>query len=63
VPVPAGSAGSAVAASSAFAGPVTVTAATPVLDPVLDPVLAPASAEDEGSLAAEIGAFLPLGYP
>jgi hypothetical protein len=63
VPVPAGSAGSAVAASSAFAGPVTVTAATPVLDPVLDPVLAPASAEDEGSLPAEIGAFLPLGYP
>ena len=84
VPVPAGS---AVAASSAFAGPVTVTVATPVLapgsvlapvpgpalgagsaldpalDPVLDPVLAPASAEDEGSLPAEIGAFLPLGYP
>ena len=25
--------------------------------------LAPASAEDEGSLPAEIGAFLPLGYP
>jgi hypothetical protein len=26
-------------------------------------VLAPASAEDEGSLPAGIGAFLPLGYP
>jgi hypothetical protein len=60
------SAGSAVAASSAFAEPVTVSVtAAPVLGPgsVLAPVLAPASAEDEGSLRAEIGAFLPLGYP
>jgi hypothetical protein len=39
------------------------SALDPALDPVLDPVLAPASAEDEGSLPAEIGAFLPLGYP
>jgi hypothetical protein len=37
----------------------------PVLAPasVPAPVLAPASAEDEGSLPAGIGAFLPLGYP
>jgi len=52
VPLPAGT---AVAESSAFAGPVAVTATAPVL--------APASAGDEGSLPAEIGAFLPLGYP
>jgi hypothetical protein len=80
VPV-AASARSAVAASSAFAGPVTVPVPGPALDPgsVLAPLpgpalgagsalgpgsaLAPASAEDEGSLPAEIGAFLPLGYP
>ena len=73
VPVPAGTAvaggpagpavpiGTAVAASSAFAAPITVTAAAPT--PVPAPASVPAPAEDEGSLPAGIGAFLPLGYP
>jgi Glycosyltransferase family 87 len=47
--------GTAVAASSVFAGPVTVTT------PVAVPASSSASADD--SLSARVGAFLPLGYP
>jgi hypothetical protein len=81
VPVPVGTAvaggpagpavaiGTAVAASSAFAAPITVTAAAPasaaapVSASVAAPVSASAAASDEDSLPAGIGAFLPLGYP
>jgi hypothetical protein len=51
--------GTAVAASSAFAAPITGSAAAPVSVSAAAPV----SASDEGSLPAGIGAFLPLGYP
>jgi hypothetical protein len=44
-----------------MAVPASVPAPVPASVPA--PVLAPASAEDEGSLPAGIGAFLPLGYP
>jgi hypothetical protein len=57
-PVPiAVPAGTAVAASSAFAGPVTVTVTAPVAAAVA------ASASVDDSVSAGVGAFLPLGYP
>ena len=55
--------GTAVAASSAFAAPTPVLAPASVPAPASMPARASASAEDEGSLPAGIGAFLPLGYP
>jgi hypothetical protein len=67
-PVPiAVPAGTAVAARSAFAGPVTVTAPAAVLDSgpaAVPPALAvPAAASADDSVSAGVGAFLPLGYP
>jgi hypothetical protein len=91
VPVPVGTAvaggpagtavpiGTAMAARSAFAAPITVTAAASAVAPVSAAAAAPvsaaaaaaapvsaaaaAAASDEDSLPAGIGAFLPLGYP